>query len=209
MSTDKTAPTERTEQPTLSPAILESMRRMLRQNSIPSQRHDPRAQEKLPHRGDHGGQPDPGSQREEIARQAHSLRSRARIGQRHHRHADTAQNGCRGLLASETDPNDRRATILAPTGKLIERAQRRWERLVDDPAPKPPALALAAPAARNDPAAAERQTRTAAVLRDALAALRPFAEMGEFCPPKGMVASRWRDQVYAARDVIAKAMRAT
>jgi Winged helix DNA-binding domain len=34
-----------------------------------------------------------------------------------------------GLLATEADPKDGRATLMMPTAKLIDRAHRRWERL--------------------------------------------------------------------------------
>jgi hypothetical protein len=34
-----------------------------------------------------------------------------------------------GLLSTEHDPKDLRATLMMPTAKLIDRAQRRWDRL--------------------------------------------------------------------------------
>jgi hypothetical protein len=34
-----------------------------------------------------------------------------------------------GLLSTSTDPKDGRATLITPTEKLLDRAQRRWERL--------------------------------------------------------------------------------
>jgi hypothetical protein len=34
-----------------------------------------------------------------------------------------------GLIFSEDDPNDGRATLISPTAKLIDRAELRWERL--------------------------------------------------------------------------------
>ena len=34
-----------------------------------------------------------------------------------------------GLIVREQDPKDGRATITIPTAKLIDRAERRWERL--------------------------------------------------------------------------------
>jgi hypothetical protein len=42
-----------------------------------------------------------------------------------------------GLLSASTDPKDRLATLITPTEKLLDRAQRRWERLADDLAAKP------------------------------------------------------------------------